>query len=119
MPTMPSGRRVELSPDRFIALLPNLDVEAASAIFHALQEPNDILSLLDVIFFSTDDETPYFANYLASDWESNVDTWSEHDRTYFRNWLQTEQTQKMLRETLESLKGTMDEMQFFTSSTGT
>jgi hypothetical protein len=49
MPMLPSGRRVELSQDRFMAHLGQLDIEAAARIYHALQEPDDLLFLLDVM----------------------------------------------------------------------
>jgi len=112
MPTLPSGRRVELSHDRFMAHLAQLDLDAASRIYHALQEPDDLLFLLDVIYFSPDDGSPFHANFVAGDWEAHAGDWDAADREAFKAWLFADASRQVRAETLAAIKQAMDEMQF-------
>jgi hypothetical protein len=112
MPNLPSGRRVELSQDRLMAMLKNLKLDAAVAIYHSIQEPDDLLSLLDVIYFSPKGETPYYANFVASDWEANAQDWYEDDRAVFRTWLLSAESRTARANAMRSIKQAMDAMEF-------
>lgn len=111
MPILPSGRRVELSQDRFLAHLAQLDLDTASRIYHALQEPDDLLFLLDVIYFAPDG-SPFHADFVAGDWRTHAEGWSEEDRAAFQDWLFSDDTRQARAESLSALKKTMDEMHF-------
>lgn len=112
MPILPSGRRIELSPDRFMAHLVQIDLQAATEIYRALQEPDDLLFLLDVIYFSTADGTPLHANFVASDWEANAQDWNESDRERFKIWLFSDESRAVRAEAIRSIKRAMDSMEF-------
>lgn len=86
MPTLPSGRRVEFSLDRFHALLGHMDSERARKIAENLDDPDDLLFVLDAVHFSLEDGSPYFADYVASDWMTYAADWSALDRQTLRTW---------------------------------
>jgi hypothetical protein len=87
MPVLPSGRRVEFSLDRFHALLRSGSGEKARTIVHALSDPDDLLYVLDAVHFSLEDGTPFFANYVAADWQPYAAEWSSADRQAFSCWM--------------------------------
>jgi hypothetical protein len=90
MPVLPSGRRVEFSLDRFRALLGRLDLNLAFIVTDALRDPDDLLVVMDAVHFSLDGGKPYFADYVAADWETRAGDWSHSDRAALRTWLDSE-----------------------------
>jgi hypothetical protein len=112
MPMLPSGRRVELSQDRFMAHLGQLDIEAAARIYHALQEPDDLLFLLDVICYSEGDCNPYLAGFVASDWEANAQDWPKDDRKSFSAWLFSDSVRQTRSDAISNIKQIMNELEF-------
>ena len=87
MPVLPSGRRVEFSLDRFHALLSRMDSHQAKKIVETLRNPDDLLFVLDAVHFSMGDGTPYFADYVASDWAPYAAEWCSADRQALQAWL--------------------------------
>ena len=87
MPLLPSGRRIEFSLDRFHTLLRQMESAAAHEIAEALNDPDDLLHVLDAVHFSLDGGTPFFAGYVASDWISYAAEWTNADRQAMREWL--------------------------------
>lgn len=87
MPTLPSGRRVEFSLDRFHALLRRMDQDKARALAATLQEPDDLLYVLDAVHFGLADGEPYFADYVAADWRTATADWATADREALQTWL--------------------------------
>ena len=67
MPTLPSGRRIEFSLDRFHALLGRMERRQARVIAGNLGNADDLLFVMDAVHFSLQDGTPYFAGYVAAD----------------------------------------------------
>lgn len=91
MPTLPSGRRVEFSLDRFHALLRQMDHDKACALAATLQEPDDLLYVLDAVHFGLADGQPYFADYVAADWRVAAADWPTADREALQAWLASEE----------------------------
>lgn len=87
MPTLPSGRRIEFSLDRFHALLALMDSGQAREIATALCDPDDLLQVMDAVHFSLAGDEPYFAGYFASDWLPHAAEWSTADRQALQAWL--------------------------------
>ena len=110
---LPSGRCVALSSDRMLAYIRQFNVESASRLYGALQEPDDLLHILDVVYFEqAGNGTPYFAGYLASQWEAYAQDWPSHDKAIFRDWLHSGNCQSALEELLCSIKGEMSTKEF-------
>ena len=86
MVTLPSGRRVGFSLDRFHALLRQMDSQRAREIAENLDDPDYLLFVLDAVHFSLEDGTPFFANYVASDWMAYAADWSTADRQALQTW---------------------------------
>ena len=86
MPTLPSGRRVEYSLDRFHTLLERMDRHQARAIANNLSDPDDLLLVLDAVHFSLENGAAYFAGYVAADWATYAADWSTADRQALQAW---------------------------------
>ncbi len=65
MPTLPSGRRIEFSLDRFHDLLGRMAPEQARVITGNLGTVDDLLFVMDAVHFSLQDGAPYFAGYVS------------------------------------------------------
>jgi len=87
MPTLPSGRRIEFSMDRFHALLDHMDPAAARRLAGQVREADDLLFVMDAVHFRCDDGRPYFAGYVAADWVTQATDWSAADRQFLQAWL--------------------------------
>lgn len=103
MPVLPSGRRVEFSLDRFSAMLKQMPVEEALPICDALQAPDDLMYVLDVVHFN-DAGHAAFAGYMLSDWEKHADGWTETDRAALRTHLTSDFSRSARADALESVK---------------
>jgi hypothetical protein len=79
MPVLPSGRRIEFSLDRFLAMLDRIEPEVVYQIVEALEQPEDLLPVTDVVGFDPSGTIPVFAGYVASDWERHAQDWSVED----------------------------------------
>lgn len=90
MPVLPSGRRVEYSLDRFHAMLRRMDPAEAQKLVAALQEPNDLLLVADVVEFSPHTGTAYFSGHIAADFESYVAGWTFEDQDALAAWIESE-----------------------------
>lgn len=112
MPVLPSGRRVELSTDRFMAHLANLSLEAATRLYHSLQDPDDLLHVADVVYFAADGQSPHFADFVAADWEAHAQDWEAGDKNAFRDWLFSAESRQGRQKTIAALKETMEKMEF-------
>ena len=86
MPTLPSGRRIEFSLDRFHALLGRMERQQARVIAGNLVNADDLLLVLDAVHFSLQDGTPYSAGYVAADWATYAADWSTADRQALQAW---------------------------------
>lgn len=104
MPVLPSGRRIEFSLDRFHALLGQMDLEQAFVIAEALQDPDDLCAVLDAVHFSLDSGKPYFAGYVAADWETRAADWNTADREALRAWFGAESARAYRAEAIDSIK---------------
>ena len=80
MPTLPSGRRIEFSLDRFHALLERVERSRVREIAANLNDPDDLLFVMDAVHFSLEDGAPYFADYVATDWATRAADWNMADR---------------------------------------
>ncbi len=87
MPMLPSGRRIEFSLDRFHALLKAMGEAEARRVAETLEDPDDLLPVLDAVHFSREDGTPYFADYVAADWMTCAQDWDWADQQALRAWL--------------------------------
>lgn len=110
MPVLPSGRRVEFSLDRFHALLGRMELEQAFVIADALQEPDDLFAVMDAVHFSVDNGKPYFADYVASDWETRASDWSLADRDALRTWFASDSARFHRGEAIDGIKSLLVEL---------
>ena len=104
MPVLPSGRRVEFSLDRFHALLGQMGNHKARRIAETLNNPDDLLFVLDAVHFSLADGTPYFADYVASDWRPYAAEWSAADRQALADWLASDAARLSRAEAIGYIK---------------
>lgn len=105
MPTLPSGRRVEFSLDRFHALLNRLAPAAACSLAARLEEADDLLFVLDAVHFRQDDGTPYFAGYVAADWAPHAADWSTADRQALQAWFAAPAARAARAEAVDYIRG--------------
>lgn len=110
MPVLPSGRRVEFSLDRFHALLGRMELDQAFVIADALHDPDDLLAVLDAVHFRLDSGKPYFADYVAADWESRAGDWSLADREALRAWFASDSARFHRAEAIEGVKALLLEV---------
>jgi hypothetical protein len=104
MPVLPSGRRIDFSLDRFHALLGQVELEQALVVADALHDPDDLLLVLDAVHFGLNDGKPYFADYVAADWESRATDWSLADRDALRAWFNSDSARFYRTEAITSIK---------------
>lgn len=110
MPVLPSGRRIEFSLDRFHALLGQMELDQAFVIADALQDPDDLLAVLDAVHFSQDGGKPYFAGYVAADWESRAGDWDTADRVALCAWFASESARSYRSKAIDSIKSLLHEV---------
>ena len=110
MPVLPSGRRIDFSLDRFHALLGQIELEQAFVVADALHDPDDLLLVLDAVHFTLEDGTPYFADYVAADWESRATDWSQEDRDALRAWFNSDSARFYRTEAINSIKSLLLEI---------
>jgi hypothetical protein len=104
MPTLPSGRRIEFSLDRFHALLGRMDRQQARAIAGNLSDSGDLLFVMDAVHFSLQDSTPYFAGYVAADWATYAADWSTADRQALQAWFVSPEARDTRAEAIDYIK---------------
>lgn len=105
MPTLPSGRRIEFSLDRFHALLERMDREGARATVRNLSDADGLLLVLDAVHFSLKDSSPYFAGYVAADWMTYAADWSTADRQALQAWFASPEAREVRAEAIDYIKG--------------
>lgn len=105
MPTLPSGRRVEFSLDRFHAALQRMPQDAACLIVSNLQDPDDLLFVMDAVHFSLAEGSPYFAGYVAADWQTRAADWPTADRQTLQAWFASPTARAARAEAIEYLHG--------------
>lgn len=104
MPVLPSGRRIEYSLDRFHALLGQIERDHALAIADALQDPDDLLAVLDAVHFNPETGKPHFAGYVAAHWQARAADWNIADRNALRAWLDSDSARLNRAEAIEDIK---------------
>lgn len=104
MPVLPSGRRVEFSLDRFHALLAQIERNHALAIAEALQDPDDLLAVLDAVHFSPETGKPHFAGYVAANLDARAADWNIADRNALRAWFDSDSARLYRAEAIEDIK---------------
>ena len=111
---LPSGRCVALSSDRMVAYIQHFNAESAARLYGALQEPDDLLHILDVVYLGPQatDGMPYFAGYVASQWETYAQDWPTKDKEAFRNWLHSGNCHAARQHLLHSIKYEMSTTEF-------
>ena len=105
MPTLPSRRRIEFSLDRFHALLGRMAPKQARAVAWSLNDPDDLLFVLDAVHFSLEDGAPYFAGYVAADWATCAADWSTADRQALQAWFVSPEARDARAEAIDYIKG--------------
>ena len=100
MPTLPSGRRIEFSLDRFHSLLGRMDSRQTREIAENMRHPDDLLYVMDAVHFSRDDGSPFFADYLAADWKSYASDWSLADRQALEAWFSSSEARRTRSEAI-------------------
>lgn len=104
MPTLPSGRRIEFSLDRFHKLLRTMGNQQAREIAENIEDSDDLLFVLDAVHFSLADNSPYFAGYVAADWKDYAADWSNPDRHALQVWLVSEDARCSRAEAIQYIK---------------
>lgn len=110
MPVLPSGRRIDFSLDRFHALLGQIELEQALVVADALHDPDDLLLVMDAVHFTLEDGKPYFAGYVASDWESRATDWGQEDCDALRTWFGSDSARFYRTEAIASIKSLLIEI---------
>ncbi len=105
MPTLPSGRRIEFSLDRFHALLNVLPPAHARRIAAQLVDADDLLWVMDAVHFSLVDSSPYFAGYVAADWATYVADWNTADRQSLQTWFVSPEACETRVEAIDYIRG--------------
>jgi hypothetical protein len=105
MPTLPSGRRVEFSLDRFHGFLERIGPDAAREVVADLSGPDDLLFVLEAVHFRQDDGCPYFAGYVAADWATYATDWNTADRQALQAWLFSPAARKIRAEAVDYVRG--------------
>jgi hypothetical protein len=105
MPILPSGRRIEFSLDRFHTLLERMDHHWVREIAGNLNNPDDLLFVLDAVHFSLKDGSPYFAGYVATDWMTGAADWSTADRQALQAWFASCEAREARAEAIDYIKG--------------
>lgn len=103
MPILPSGRRIEFSIDRFHAMLARMPAADAKHIVNALQEPNDLLYVMDLVEFSPIGK-PFLANKIAADFQSYAIAWSHDDQDALASWITSDSASKYRSEAIATLR---------------
>ena len=109
MPTLPSGRRIEFSLDRFHGLLQRVGRREARALAAHLDGPDDLLFVLDAVHFSIADGSPYFAGYVAADWQARAADWGTADREALAAWLVSAPARAGRAEAIDYIKALFEE----------
>lgn len=109
MITLPSGRQIAFSLDRFHALMARLDNRQALAVMEQLEEPDDLLFVLDAVHFSQTDGKPYFPGYVAADWKLYAADWSQADREALAAWLVSADARLGRAMAIRYIKSLLDE----------
>jgi hypothetical protein len=109
MPVLPSGRRVEFSLDRFHALLSRMTVAEARKTTAALREPNDLLLVMEVVYFD-EAGNPFFANTIAANFESYVLDWPLEDQDALAAWFESESATYYRAEAIAQIHGMVAEV---------
>lgn len=104
MPTLPSGRRIEYSLDRFHAHLDRIGPEAACALVRVLEDADDLLLVMDAVHFGLADGQPYFAGYVAADWATRAADWNTADRQFLQAWLVSPVAREARAEAIDYLR---------------
>lgn len=104
MPTLPSGRRIEFSLDRFHALMARGGSCLGQELAARLVEPDDLLHVLDAVHFSRAEGQPYFAGYVASDWATYAADWSTADRQFLQDWLFSPAAREVRAEAIDYIR---------------
>ncbi len=110
MPILSSGRRIEFSLDRFHALLAQIDIDHAQRIADALKDPDDLLLILDAVQFRMDDRQPFFANFVAADWEHYCADWHPDDREELRAWFNSDNARHYRANAIADIKRLMSNL---------
>jgi hypothetical protein len=111
MPTLPSGRRVEFSLDRFHALLARMTMPEAKKTIAGLKEPNDLLYVMDVVFIDSTTGQPYFANRLAANFETYAITWTHEDQDALVAWIESDSATYYRAEAIANIHGMVAEIE--------
>lgn len=104
MPTLPSGRRVEFSLDRFHALLERLGRQQARRLVGTLNDADDLLFVLDAVHFGAEDGAAYFAGYVAADWLVYAADWHSADRLALQAWFASPAAREARADAVEYLR---------------
>jgi hypothetical protein len=104
MPTLPSGRRIEFSLDRFHALLRQMESSEARHLAETLDDPNDLLFVMDAVHFASGDGAPFFAGCVASDWATYAADWSMADRQALFAWFDSSEMTEKRRDAIGYIK---------------
>jgi hypothetical protein len=104
MLTLPSGRRVGFSLDRFHAYLAHLEAPRARAVADSLDDPDDLLHVLDAVHFRIEDGQPYFADYVMAEWKTYAADWNTADRQALEAWLGSQEARSRRAEAIDYIK---------------
>jgi hypothetical protein len=111
MPMLPSGRRVEYSLDRFHAMLARMTVPEAKKTIAGLRDPNDLLYVMDVVFFDSTNGQAYFANRVAADFESYAISWDHEDQEALGAWIESDSATYYRAEAIANIHGMVAEIE--------
>jgi hypothetical protein len=85
-------------------LLQHIERREAVKITENLQQPNDLLFVLDAVHFRLNDGRPYFADYVAANWQSYAAEWPNSDREALQAWLASDSAHIARAEAIDYVK---------------
>lgn len=108
MPQLPSGRRIGLSADRVFETLEGSDFKAALKLQQQLQEPADLLPLVDLIEYRpapgvAEPGEPHDTGLQVADLDTERCDWPATDQQALLEWLFSEPAEEWLEERYDEL----------------
>jgi len=90
-------------------MLDQLSPQQVVDLTAAMDAPDDLLPVVDVVDFDVAGAEPRFAGYVAASWEQHAQDWPEADRAALRLHLRSEISQGARAEAIVALRGLVAE----------
>ncbi|WP_374512032.1 hypothetical protein [Niveibacterium sp.] len=114
MPQLPSGRRIGLSADSVFERVLAGDPEILDQLRTQVQDPRDLLPLIDLIEFvptvgAKEPGVPNATGLVAADMGTERCDWSQADQNALSNWLASAAAEKWLEDRFDELEAALED----------